>query len=83
MATGLFNPGTARFGPPSGKRREAFKKRLAYLRESNMVWTASLDAVMMEFIAEGYSFAETAKAMNLSPAQVSSRFTRLRKELGE
>ena len=79
---GIFPPSTARHGPPSAKRRAACQ-RISTYRKPDVAWTDDLDAQMMERIAEGQSFTQTARALNLSPSQVSGRFKRLRDAMGE
>jgi len=52
-------------------------------RQPNFVWTADKDAELMGLVAEDRTFTFIARFMGLSPAAVSSRFKRLRDQMGD
>lgn len=51
-------------------------------RPGPLNWTPALDAAIMDGLSEEQSFTQIARALGVSPAQVSSRFKRLRDIMG-
>jgi len=52
-------------------------------RPPNFVWTAAKDDELMALVSESHTFTFIARSMGLSPAAVSSRFKRLRDQMGD
>lgn len=76
MSTGLFAVGTAGYGPPSERRRAAYRAIRRKARERRMTELA-------ELVANGWTISAAARSMGVSQQTGSSMFREICERLGE